>query len=221
MGKKDKPPAPPPEPAEPEGGKSWSPELDALLEEVARRFPGATRRDGRMADEPALVVDPSGIIELASFLKDNDVLPFNACRSVTGLDKVDRFEVVYNLARIPMPGEGPAEGFERLAIAVVISDRTDPVTRSLVGLWPGVDFQEREAYDLLGIRFEGHPDLRRILLMDEFVGHPLRKDYPLKGRWEDMKAVDAYLDENQVRALKEEAGEEFDPLKDVPPSFRR
>ena len=221
MGKKAKSPTPPPDPPEPEGGKRWTEKVEKLLAEVARRFGDVERRDGRMADEPALIVNPSRVVELASFLKNNDILPLNYCRAVTGIDKVDRFEVVYNLAHLPMPGDASGGGFERIAMVVQVNDRTNPLTPSLIGLWPGVDFQEREVFDLLGVRFDGHPDLRRILLSEEFVGHPLRKDYPLMGRWEDMKAIDAYLDENQVRTMKEEAGLVFDPKEDTPPTYKR
>ncbi len=221
MGKKAKPPAPPKEPPEPEGGVSWSTSINSLLDEIAVRFPDVRRLDGRMVDEPALIVEPSKVVELALYLKKNDIISFNCCRSVTGLDKVDRFEVVYNLAVIPMPGQEPDRGFERIALVVEIGNRSNPRTFSLIDLWPSVDFQEREVFDLVGIHFDGHPDLRRILLDESFKGHPLRKDYPLIGRLSDMKAIDAYLDEGQIRTMKEDAGEDFDPIEDVPPSFKR
>jgi len=219
MGKKGKEPTPPPEPAEPEGGRKWSDDIEALIAEVMNRFGDVERRDGRMADEPALIAGPSNVHDVASFLKTNEILPLNFCRAVTGIDKVDRFEVVYNLAHLSMPDT--AGEFERVALVVAISDREDPSTPTLMDLWPGVDFQEREVFDLVGIKFDNHPDLRRILLDEEFIGHPLRKDYPLMGRWEDMQAIEAYLDEKQIRAMKEEAGLEFDPEKDVPPSYKR
>jgi len=221
MGKSQKPITPPPDPPEPEHPKVWGEFMDGLLAEVASRFPNVERRDGRLADEPALLVDPLGLVDLASFLRDNDLVPMNHCRCVTGTDKVDRFEVVYSLAHLPAPGVGGPLIFEKVSVVVVIDDRSRPQTPSLCKLWPAADFQEREIYDLLGIEFEGHPDLRRILLSDEFKGHPLRRDYPLIGRWDDMTAVDAHLDENQVRAMKEAAGKKFDPLKDVPPSYKR
>lgn len=220
MGKKAKPPTPPPEPPEPESGKEWSAPITALLGEIASRFPGVERRDGRLVGEPALLVSPSDALKVASFLKDNTICPFDYCRSVTGTDKVDRFEVTYNLARLPGPGEAPDAGFETLGLIVVISDRENPRVPTLRPVWLGADFQEREVFDLLGIEFDGHPDLRRILLDEAFIGHPLRKDYPLIGRWEDMEAMDAHLDEHQIRTMKEEAGLDFNP-DDVPPSFKR
>jgi NADH-quinone oxidoreductase subunit C len=221
MGKKSKPLSPPPEPPEPEGGKSWSDSMDALLADITEKFPKVKRLDGRLVDEPALVTRPSEITKLANYLRENEHISFNMCRTVTGIDKIDRYEVVYNLARIPVSGTDSAAGYERIGIVVAIEDRSNPSTPSLFKTWKSVDFQEREIFDLLGIRFSGHPDLRRFLLEDEFKGHPLRKDYPLHGRWEDVQAVDAYLDEEQVKILREEAGLEFDPLKDVPPNYKR
>ena len=220
MGKKPKSPVPPPEPVEPESGKTWSATLDLLLGEVSRRFPDVIRKDARLHGEPALVVLPRRVLELTTFLKDNDICRFNYCRSVSGVDKIDRFEVVYNLARLPKPGDDPSMRLEMIAVVVSVTNRDDPRTASLVSVWPGVDFQEREIYDMFGILFDGHPDLRRILLDEAFKGYPLRKDYPLIGRWEDMVALDAYLDENQVRTLKGEAGLDFKP-DDVPPSYKR
>jgi NADH-quinone oxidoreductase subunit C len=72
---------------------------------------------------------------------------------------------------------------ERLVIKVGVND-PDPVLPSVFALWPGADWMEREVYDMFGIRFRSHPDLRRILMPDEFAAYPLRKDYPLRGRGE-------------------------------------
>lgn len=221
MGKKAKPPAPPKEPEEPEGGKTWSTPIENLLSLVKDKFPGVERRDGRMVDEAALLVKPDDVLNLAAFLRDNETLPMNFCSTVTGIDKVDRFEVVYNLFHLGTDFSDPKLEAQRLALCVVIEDRENPSTKSLMHIWKSADFQEREVYDLLGVNFEGHPDQRRILLDDDFKGHPLRKDYPLIGDWEDMVAVDAVLDEHQIRTMKEAAGVPFDPLKDIPPNYKR
>lgn len=221
MGKKAKPPAPPKEPPEPEGGKSWSQPVEGLITLVKKKFPGVKSLDGRMVNEPSILVNPSEVVKVAEYLRNNDTLPMNFCTAVTGIDKVDRYEVVYNLHHLGSDYKDPGLEFERIALCVVIEDRENPSTHSLIHLWRSVDFQEREIFDLLGIKFEGHPDLRRILLDDDFKGHPLRKDYPLIGAWEDMVAMDAALDEHQVRTMKEAAGEPFDPVKDVPPNYKR
>lgn len=90
-------------------------------------------------------------------------------------DARNRFGLCYLLANTTTA--------ERLTIRVML-DEPDPAVASLVPLWAGADWLEREVFDMFGIRFEGHPDLRRILLPDEFTAHPLRKDYPLQGRGE-------------------------------------
>jgi NADH-quinone oxidoreductase subunit C len=221
MGKKAKPIEPPKESAEPESGKKWSDAVESLLASVKEKFSNVERRDGRMVDESVLLVMPGEIFELATYLKNNDILPMNFCSAVTGIDKINRFEAVYNLFHLGSDYHDPTLGVERVAVCVVIEDRENPSTRSLTSLWKSVDFQEREIYDLIGVDFKGHPDQRRILLDDDFIGHPLRKDYPLVGKWEDMQALDAVLDENQIKTMKEAAGLTFDPDKDIPPNFKR
>jgi NADH-quinone oxidoreductase subunit C len=87
----------------------------------------------------------------------------------------DRFAVIYLLAS--------TETNERLTVKVFVND-PDPLLPSAVPLWEGAGWLEREVFDMFGIRFQGHPDLRRILMPDEFTAYPLRKDYPLRGRGE-------------------------------------
>jgi len=90
-------------------------------------------------------------------------------------DAKDRFGMVYLLARI--------ETNERITVRTFVND-PEPTVPSVVDLWEGANWLEREVWDLFGIRFDGHPDLRRIVLPDAFEAHPLRKDYPLQGRGE-------------------------------------
>jgi NADH-quinone oxidoreductase subunit C len=101
-------------------------------------------------------------------------LRFNFLSDVTAVDywkqKEPRFEVVYHLYSL--------DRGHRLRLRVPVPEN-DPTVESLTPLWKGANFLEREVWDLFGIRFIGHPDLRRILLYDEFQGHPLRKDYPV------------------------------------------
>jgi NADH-quinone oxidoreductase subunit C len=87
----------------------------------------------------------------------------------------DRFGVMYCLTNVTTG--------ERLVVKTFVND-PDPSLPSVYSLWKGADWMEREVYDMFGIRFAGHPDLRRILMPDEFSAYPLRKDYPLKGRGE-------------------------------------
>jgi NADH-quinone oxidoreductase subunit C len=86
-----------------------------------------------------------------------------------------RFEVHYVLLNL--------DTSERIIVKAGVDD-PDPVLPTAVGIWPGADWMEREVFDLFGIKFSGHPDLRRILMPEEFTAHPLRKDYPLRGRGE-------------------------------------
>ncbi len=90
-------------------------------------------------------------------------------------DAKDRFGLVYLLAN--------TETNERITVRCFVND-PEPTVPSVVGLWEGANWLEREVWDMFGIRFAGHPDLRRILLPEEFTAHPLRKDYPLQGRGE-------------------------------------
>lgn len=115
-----------------------------------------------------LEVEPAHLLEIARFLRDEPRLGFDLLSCVSGVDMLDHLQVVYHLHSLR--NLLTAEVKVRL-------DRESPAVASVVSLWPGADWQEREVYDLVGVRFIGHPDLRRIMLSDDFEGHPLRKDY--------------------------------------------
>jgi NADH-quinone oxidoreductase subunit C len=112
-----------------------------------------------------LLADSPRIYDAASNLKS---LGFDRLGMVTAVDRVEHFELVYRLTSRAMSAGIYLKAFV---------SREEPVVRSLVPLWPAALWQEREVYDLFGIEFVGHPDLRRILMPEEWVGHPLRKDY--------------------------------------------
>jgi len=116
-----------------------------------------------------LVVKPDSLLAVATFLKDTPGLDFNYLNFVTAIDYYDHFEVVYQLTSL--------EHNHSLVVKTRCYDRENPALPSVVSLWQGADFQEREIYDLMGIRFEGHPNMKRIFLWEGFQGHPLRKDY--------------------------------------------
>jgi NADH-quinone oxidoreductase subunit C/D len=134
---------------------------------VQDRFPDLVRLDEREGYQ-GLLVDPSQLLALMGSLHDE--MGYDLLTSVTGVDYFpeEYMEVVYHLFR--------STGGPILEIKVQVP-RSDPVVPSLVGLYPGADFQEREAWDLLGIKFEAHPNLKRILMWEGFAGHPLRKDW--------------------------------------------
>jgi NADH-quinone oxidoreductase subunit C len=100
---------------------------------------------------------------------------YNAFQDVTAVDwfpSVPRFRVVYHAL---------SHRFKHVIRLTVIVDEADPSVDSITPVWPGANYYEREIFDLFGIRFEGHPNLRRIMMPDDWVGHPLRKDYPVEG----------------------------------------
>jgi NADH-quinone oxidoreductase subunit C/D len=157
--------------------------IDLQVDSLEARFPGKVNQDTR-AGYAGYMVKPDTLAEFAAALRDQ--LGFRYLSSVTAVDYLaeDLMEVVYHAYR---PEGGPAVVFKAQV------PRQDPRLPSLVPLFPGAEFQEREAWDLFGIRFEGHPDLRRILMWEGFHGHPMRKDWreayyeeegkPFKKRW--------------------------------------
>jgi NADH-quinone oxidoreductase subunit C len=122
---------------------------------------------------PGIITSPDKVIQVCEVLKNE--LSFSQCRDAVGVDrfkKKNRFEVIYNLYSL--------EFCDRAFVRVIL-DTKNPETPSLVNLWKGVNWYEREAYDMTGINFTGHPDLRRIYMPEEFEYFPLRKDFPLMG----------------------------------------
>ena len=114
------------------------------------------------------LIEPPAIREVAHFLKHDPDLHFEYLQLVSGVDWTDKFTVVYHLYSY--------RNRHKVILHCDIS-HDDPVIESVAEVWKAADWHERETYDLLGIRFTGHPDLRRILLPDDWEGHPLRKDY--------------------------------------------
>ena len=117
----------------------------------------------------SLLVKSESLFDLVSFLKTAPGLDFNYLNSITAVDYYDYFELVYQLVSL--------EHNHSLVLKTRCYERESPSLSSLVSLYRAADYQEREIYDLMGISFEGHPNLKRIVLWDGFEGHPLRKDY--------------------------------------------
>jgi NADH-quinone oxidoreductase subunit C len=120
------------------------------------------------------VIRPDLLVPVARLLKSSPELNYNFLMDLTAVDylkmkKKPRFEVVYHFFSL--------EKKNRVRIKVPVEE-SQPEVDSLVEFWPGANWFEREVWDMFGIRFRGHPDLKRILLYEEFQGHPLRKDYP-------------------------------------------
>jgi len=117
----------------------------------------------------SLLVKAESLLEVAGYLKTTPGLDFDYLTAITAVDYFDFFEVIYQLTSL--------EHNHSLVIKARCYSRDNPVLPSVVGLWRGADFQEREIYDLFGISFKGHPNLKRIVLWEGFEGHPLRKDF--------------------------------------------
>lgn len=146
------------------------------------------------------------VVRLLGFLRDEPALQFSFFVSVTGVDwmdqRDDRFEVVYHLRSFLNLGKGtvsdPCGSLIRVKTPV---PEDDAVVDSVTHLWPGANFMERECWDMLGIAFKDHPNLARILMYDEFKGHPLRKDYPVQGK-QPRVALRAPEVENTARMMQ-------------------
>jgi NADH-quinone oxidoreductase subunit C len=149
-----RPPAQPPPPPTPEETR------------IREQFPDAVAEAFLAVDVPTITIAREQIEPVAGFLKAELGYLLPACAS--GVDRIEQFEVVYHLMS---PETNQLFGLK------VKLPKDDPRMPTLTGVWKGVDWHEREIFDLLGVIFDGHPDLRRILLPDDWEGHPLRKDF--------------------------------------------
>ena len=133
--------------------------------QIEKKFPGSIEEAGK----DSVLVKSDALLAIAAYLKDTEGLNFDYLNYVTAVDYYSYFEVVYQLTSL--------EHNHSVIIKTRCYGRDNPVVPSVVGLWQGADFQEREIYDLMGIKFEGHPNMKRIFLWEGFPGHPLRKDF--------------------------------------------
>jgi NADH-quinone oxidoreductase subunit C len=165
-------------PRESSGAYTRTPETaERAVEKLGAQFPELFFEVRRFRDEVTVYVPREHIVAVATFLKTDDELAYNYLSDLTGNDWPDRdprFEVIYHLLSLKHYGR------LRLKVRVPEDDTRCPtVTR----VWRTANWHERETFDLFGIIFDGHPDLRRILLPDEWEGHPLRQDYEIG--WEE------------------------------------
>ncbi|MDR2550989.1 MAG: NADH-quinone oxidoreductase subunit C [Desulfobulbus sp.] len=154
----------------------------AIADRLRAEFPDEILHSYLNQGQAAAVVRPGRIVDILRWLRTTETIRMDHLRALCGVDNarrrepgLSRFEVVYNLYSIPLRHE--------IRVRAEVGDK-DPAIDSVVELWPGANWLERETFDLFGIHFNNHPDLRRVLLPDDWVGHPLRKDYPLKGKEE-------------------------------------
>jgi len=139
-------------------GKEIAPKLE-------KQFPGSVIE----SSEDSLLIKPESLLDLASFLKTTPEFNCNYLTTITAVDYRDYFEVVYILTSL--------EHNHSLKLKTRCHDRKNPSLPSVFSLWRGADLQEREIFDLFGIKFDGHPNMKRIVLWEGFPGHPLRKDW--------------------------------------------
>jgi NADH/F420H2 dehydrogenase subunit C len=138
-------------------------------EQLAKKINKASPDAVVAADKTSVIVTSESLFKVAEFLKNTKELDFNYLRDLTSVDYMDYFEVVYRLVSLTHN--------HSLVLKTRCYDRDKPVVPSVISLWRSADYMEREVYDLMGIVFNGHPNLKRLLLWEGFEGHPLRRDY--------------------------------------------
>jgi NADH-quinone oxidoreductase subunit C len=146
-----------------------------ILDELRREFPTGVRETSTALGDEVAIIEKTALFPIAAFLREGPG-KFTMLLDLTCVDyagEAPRFEMVYHLFSFSRN--------QRLRIKTRL-DESDLRISSLTSLWKNADWLEREVYDLFGIQFEGHPDLRRLFMYDGFEGHPLRKDYPLRRR---------------------------------------
>ncbi len=155
-----------------------------LAQTIKNRLPNIVLAAGTIPEASAkadqmIIVKKNGIKDLMLLLKNDADFQFDLLMDLSCVDylhweeKENRFEVLYNLYSLSKN--------QRLIVKVQLPE-TDPVLESVTSVWPAANWYEREVWDMYGIRFNGHPNLKRILMYEEFQGHPLRKDYPYNRR---------------------------------------
>ena len=160
------PPDPPPPPDLP---------VPAFIQELQSALPGGVAQLSHWVGDWTVIAAPGRLREVAAHLRDTEGARFDYCSDATAVDWLGRpgprFDLVYSLYSTALR--------HRVRLKARVGD--GEASTSLAPLWPAANWLEREIFDMFGVRFEGHPDLRRILMPDEWQGHPQRKDYPLEG----------------------------------------
>ncbi len=169
---------------------------EEILDIVRRQFPSLNlqaaplvTRSGIPGDQWYIRIEPANLLDVMRFLHDDERLRFDHLADLAGLDYLnfpnatDRYGVVYTLRSTTLN--------HNIWVKCFAND-PEPKMPSVTSIWQGANWMEREVYDLIGVTFEGHPDMRRMFLWDGFGSHPLRKDYPLtgKGERENYEVVD-------------------------------
>jgi NADH-quinone oxidoreductase subunit C len=137
---------------------------------LASRIGGLVHDSVEQVEGNEVFIKPGRIAEVCLSLRDDGEFDLKMLRGLDVVDHVDRFELRYGLLSIDKNHEA--------VLKVKVWERSEPTVPSVVHVWEGANLQEREIYDLMGVVFDGHPNLKRVLLWEGFPGHPLRKDFP-------------------------------------------
>lgn len=163
---------------------------DALIDHIRARFGDKITEAVATLGQQVIRVKKESLVELCSFLHDDDETLFDMCADLTAVHWPERagqeFDIVIQLYSVPKN--------RRLRVKANLAE--GQACPSLTGIWAGANWMEREVFDMFGIQFEGHPDLRRILLPSDWPGHPLRKEYPIEYR--DNAWTDKHLDYREL-----------------------
>ena len=148
---------------------------DLVVVRLKEKFPKYNFEASEFRSELTVKLDKKNIVKVCKFLKENEELEFKLCEDVTAIDwakRTDRFTVVYHIFSL--------KNNFRLRLKADV-DESDCSIETVTSVWKSANWAEREVYDMYGIKFKGHPDLRRMYMPEEFEYHPLRKDFPLMG----------------------------------------
>jgi NADH-quinone oxidoreductase subunit C len=166
-----------------------APQVFARLEQ---QFPGRVSNFKGDVAEPYLLADPAAVVEICRFLRDTQDLDFHVLSDLTALDwpKEEKLQLVYHLFSYT---------HKHQIVFKVDLPRENPKLSTVEGVWKVANWFEREVYDLFGIIFEGHSDLRRIMLPEDWIGYPLRKDYVEQEEYDGISTQRAPLVEKLLR----------------------
>lgn len=171
---KAEPKAPPPPPGPPDPPPPADLPVPAFITGLQDALPSAVIQVSWFVGDWVVIVARERLVEALTWLRDAPSAAFDYCSDATAVDwpaRDERFDVVYNLYSVPHR--------HRVRVKTRVKDGEEVPTST--GVWPATNWFEREIFDMFGIRFGGHPDLRRLLMPDDWQGHPQRKDYPLEG----------------------------------------
>jgi NADH-quinone oxidoreductase subunit C len=171
----------------------------AVVSAIQKNFAGEVIDTHAQCGDETVILKREKLVDICRFLRDDGAMAFNMPIDVTAVDYQEfpnhsgaRFQVVYHLYSLSHK--------HRIRLKVPVTEE-DCKVPSVYCVWKGVDWFEREVYDMYGVIFEGHPDLRRILMYPEFEGYPLRKDYPLRG-YQPLVPIERFEGDNEDPKLR-------------------